>query len=74
LLTATLQAHPFPATLPTGSKAVLLREARVICSQWAGCDADFFAPTSITAPPVLISPQDRGKPISIEVNAPPKSN
>jgi len=70
-LTQALQAHPFPGALPTGSKAAVLREARVICSQWAGCDVDFLLPTSITTPPITFSPQDRGKPMTIEV-APPE--
>jgi hypothetical protein len=63
-------AHPFAAIQPTGSKAVLLREARVICTQWAGCDVDFLLPTSIAMPPVTITPQDRGKPVTLQVEPP----
>jgi tetratricopeptide (TPR) repeat protein len=69
-LTPILQAHPFPGVLPTGSKAVLLREARVICSQWAGCDVDFLLPTAVTTPPIMITPENRGKPIMMRVEPP----
>jgi hypothetical protein len=70
-LTHALQEHPFPAVPPTGSKAVLLREARVICSQWAGCDVDFLLPTAVTTPPMMITPQKYGTPITLQV-APPE--
>jgi transglutaminase-like putative cysteine protease len=49
-LVPTLQAHTFPAQLPSGSKARLLREVRVICSPWAGCDAYLLLPGSIELP------------------------
>ncbi|MGC1462009.1 MAG: DUF3857 and transglutaminase domain-containing protein [Terracidiphilus sp.] len=49
-LTAALRAHVFPSQLPTGSKARLLREVRLICSPWAGCDAYFLLPSSIQLP------------------------
>jgi hypothetical protein len=49
-MTATLQAHAFPAELPGGSKARLLREVRIICSPYAGCDAYLLLPTSIEMP------------------------
>jgi tetratricopeptide (TPR) repeat protein len=71
-LTPALQAHPFPGVLPTGSKAVLLREARVICSQWSGCDVDFLLPTAVTTPPISIFPENRGKPVVMEVAPPEK--
>jgi Domain of Unknown Function with PDB structure (DUF3857)/Transglutaminase-like superfamily len=45
-----LQAHAFPSELPTGSKAMLLREVRVVCSPYAGCDAEILMPTSIDLP------------------------
>jgi hypothetical protein len=38
-LVPVLQAHAFPPELPAGSRALLLREVRVGCSPWAGCDA-----------------------------------
>jgi len=72
-LTPALQAHPFPTVLPIGSKAVLLREARVICSQWAGCDVDFLLPTAVAMPPVMVSPQESEKPIILKVR-PPQSH
>lgn len=38
-LAPVLQAHAFGPELPAGSKALLLREVRISCSPWAGCDA-----------------------------------
>ena len=49
-MAAILQTHPFPASLPSGSKGRLLREVRVICTPWAGCDAYVLLPTSIEIP------------------------
>jgi len=40
---------PGPA-VPTGSKARVFREFRVICTQWAGCDGSFFLPTKFQVP------------------------
>jgi Domain of Unknown Function with PDB structure (DUF3857)/Transglutaminase-like superfamily len=45
-----LQTHAFPAALPAGSKARLLREVRLICTPWAGCDAYILLPTSVEIP------------------------
>ncbi|HEU5352689.1 MAG TPA: DUF3857 and transglutaminase domain-containing protein [Terracidiphilus sp.] len=47
VLEGPLRAHHFAQQLPSGSKARLLREVRVICSPWAGCDAYLLAPTEI---------------------------
>lgn len=58
-LAHTLETHPFPVVLPPGSKAVLLREARVICTPWAGCDANLLLPTANALPPIGIQPQVR---------------
>ncbi|HVC47422.1 MAG TPA: DUF3857 domain-containing protein [Terracidiphilus sp.] len=49
-LEAPLREHHFPPQLPSGSRARLLREVRVICSPWSGCDAYLLAPTSIAVP------------------------
>jgi Domain of Unknown Function with PDB structure (DUF3857)/Transglutaminase-like superfamily len=49
-LAPALQAHTFPAQLPGGSKARLLREVNIICSPWAGCDAYLLASGSIKIP------------------------
>jgi hypothetical protein len=55
-LVPTLQAHVFPPVLPPGSKARLMREIRVICTPWAGCDADLLLPTSIqTSFPTVVN-------------------
>jgi hypothetical protein len=51
-MTASLQSHVFPAALPEGSKAKLLREVRVVCTPWAGCDAYILLPTSIEMPSI----------------------
>jgi hypothetical protein len=49
-LTTTLQTHVFAAQLPSGSKARLMREVRIVCSPWAGCDAYLILPGSIELP------------------------
>lgn len=46
----TLRAHAFPAVLPAGSKAQLLREVRIVCSPYAGCDAYLLLPTAVERP------------------------
>ncbi len=55
-LVPTLQAHVFQPMLPNGSKARVLREVRVICSPWSGCDAYLIRPNDITSVPVKIVP------------------
>ena len=52
-LIPTIEAHQFPAQLPNGSKARLLREVKVICTPYAGCDANFLLPSSIQMPPAM---------------------
>ncbi len=49
-LVPLLQAHAFAPQLPAGSKAVLLREARIACSPWAGCDVYLEAASKIRMP------------------------
>jgi hypothetical protein len=49
-LVPVLQAHTYPSVLPAGSKARLLREFRVICTPYAGCDAYILLPNSIQGP------------------------
>jgi len=46
----TLQGNRFPVPLPNGSKARLLREVKLICSPWGGCDAYMLLPTAVTIP------------------------
>ena len=46
-LVPTLQTHAFQNILPQGSKGRLVREIRVICTQWAGCDADLLLPNAL---------------------------
>lgn len=49
-LAPMLQAHTFPTQLPSGSKGRLLREVRIICSPWSGCDAYMLLSGSIRLP------------------------
>ena len=49
-LVPALQSHAYLPELPAGSKARLLREVRLICTPWAGCDAYFLLPNSIEMP------------------------
>lgn len=53
-LESALKAHHFPSQLPSGSKARLLREVRVICSPWAGCDAYLIGISSLQMPGSVI--------------------
>lgn len=75
IMEATLQAHTFPPELPAGSKARLLREVRVICTPWAGCDAYMLLPTAIEMPSQVIhftptGTSKDGKVIKLEVQQP----
>ena len=54
VLASVLQAHGFTALFPKGSKAKLLREVRIICSPWSGCDAYLIQPGSIRMPSGVI--------------------
>jgi len=49
-LASVLQAHTFAPELPPGSKALLLREVRLACSPWSGCDAYLKSATDIRMP------------------------
>jgi hypothetical protein len=75
-LLPALQAHAFPAQLPGNSTARLLREVRIICSPWSGCDAYLLLPGSIEFPSITVPvkvmnlPKGRveGKPVQIEIH------
>jgi Domain of Unknown Function with PDB structure (DUF3857)/Transglutaminase-like superfamily len=45
-----LQSHGFTQLFPKGSKARLLREVRIVCSPYSGCDAYQLLPGSIRMP------------------------
>jgi hypothetical protein len=45
-----LQFHGFTQLFPKGSKARLLREVRIVCSPYSGCDAYQLLPGSIRMP------------------------
>ncbi|MGA9127518.1 MAG: DUF3857 domain-containing protein [Terracidiphilus sp.] len=50
-LAGVLEAHKFDVLLPSGSKARLLREVRLICSEYGGgCDAYLLLPSAIQIP------------------------
>jgi hypothetical protein len=70
-MAAVLEAHKFPVALPTGSRARLLREVRLICSSYGGgCDAYMLLPTSVVIPPTLNTPANAPpgtKTVQIEV-------
>ena len=74
-LTAMLENHRFQVEVPTGSKARLLREVRLICSPYGGCDAYMLLPNSIMFLPHSITPHlvtrpngpSETKPIQIEI-------
>jgi hypothetical protein len=49
-MTAILEVHRIPVSLPQGSKARLLREVRLICAPYGGCDAYMLLPSNIQIP------------------------
>jgi hypothetical protein len=66
-----LEAHKFGVLLPSGSKARLLREVRLMCSEYGGgCDAYMLLPTALHIPAIDITPPNapRGtKTVQIQV-------
>jgi hypothetical protein len=58
MLAPLLQAHGFQPVFPKGSKAVLLREVRIVCTPYAGCDAYLMVPNSVQMPsrPIKVTP------------------
>ena len=61
-MASTLEGHRFGVILPTGSKACLLREVRLICSSYGGgCDAYMLLPSSIQIPAREITPPNAPK-------------
>jgi hypothetical protein len=53
-LTPQLESAHWRPALPTGSKARLIREVRMICTPYAGCDAHMIAAGSIETPPINV--------------------
>jgi hypothetical protein len=53
-LLPALRSHTYPAYVPAGSKARLLREVRLVCTPWAGCDAYLLAPGAVETPPTPV--------------------
>jgi hypothetical protein len=62
-IASTLEGNRFPVPLPTGSKARVMREVKLICSPWGGCDAYLLLPNAITSLPMKVK--------AIEVAPPP---
>jgi len=60
-MAATLQGNRFGVLLPAGSKAKLLREVRIICTPYGGCDAYLFLPSAVQIPPKDITPPNAPK-------------
>jgi tetratricopeptide (TPR) repeat protein len=52
-LESALEKNRFPVLLPTGSKARLQREIKLICTQYGGCDAYLLVPAKVEMPPVV---------------------
>lgn len=69
-LAALLQAHGFQPVFPKGSKATLLREVRVVCSPYSGCDAYQVLPGSVRMPSETI----KVKAIQVPVSSAPKGS
>jgi hypothetical protein len=55
-MATVLEGHRIPVSLPQGSKARLLREVRLICAPYGGCDAYMLLPSNIQIP-VPVAPK-----------------
>jgi hypothetical protein len=60
-MTTSVKSFAFHPDFPTGSKAQILREMRLVCTPYAGCDGYMMLPTSIEIPPVDITPPNSPK-------------
>jgi hypothetical protein len=49
-MAATLEGQRFPVILPSGSKARVVREVRLICTPFGGCDAYMLLPAAVEMP------------------------
>jgi hypothetical protein len=49
-----LERNPFSIALPPDSHARLLREIKLICTPYAGCDAYMMLPNAIKSPPITV--------------------
>jgi hypothetical protein len=50
LMATTLEKRPLGVILPANSKARLLREVRLVCAPYGGCDAYLLSPSKIEIP------------------------
>ena len=72
-LASALEGARFPSSLPKNSKVRLIREVRVICSPYAGCDAELLLPGKLQMPPIPMKTLPGGaKQVQIEMAPPPK--
>jgi hypothetical protein len=51
-LESVLKQAPFHPSFPAGSKARMIREVRVVCTPYAGCDGYMVLPNSVQMPAV----------------------
>jgi len=51
---AQLESYHFAPQLPTGSKARLLRQVRLVCTPYAGCDAFLLSPDHVESAPIQV--------------------
>jgi hypothetical protein len=72
-LAPVVEQAKFTTGLPVGSKARLLREAMVICTPYAGCEAELLlaGKMRVSSNPVQILPGG-ARQVQIQVAAPPK--
>ena len=65
-----LKTFAFHPEFPTGSKARILREMRLVCTPYAGCDGYMMLPSAVVYPEIHIKPGNvRSIPIQV---APPQ--
>jgi hypothetical protein len=73
VLAPTLESGRLSGGLPIRSRAKLLREVQMVCSPYAGCDADILPSGKIRMPAIPVKTLPGGaKQVQIEVGAPQK--
>ena len=58
---SALKTVAFHPGFPAGSKARVLREIRLVCTPYAGCDGYMMLPNAVQIPPKDITPPDAPK-------------
>ena len=79
VLTPTVAGAHFPSSLPKNSMARLVREVRVVCSPYGGCDADLLPVGNVRMPSMPVKVVERivgvskdGKEVPIQLKPMPK--